>query len=141
MTAKKAPANDFVADAQAALTETPGVTEDAEVLDAPLALPATGPRDALVTPEAQDYVPDIEEKGYHVGLVRQPADLVGNPATGAEGFRSQGGDSKFAYGSLAHLKAAHNAAEKGGIEGSVPPSPPVTADEAEASRTHANDAS
>lgn len=33
-------------------------------------------RDALVDPEPGDFVPGIEDKGYHVGNVRQPAEPV-----------------------------------------------------------------
>lgn len=142
MTAKKSQAEaEEVATTVPSFSETPGVSKDAEVMDAPLSLPVVGPRDALVTPEPQDYVPDIDEKGYHVGLVRQPADLVGTPEAGVQGFRSQGGESKFAFGSLAHLKAAHNDAEAGGIADSVAPSPSPSAEEIEANGGHANDAS
>lgn len=76
-----------------------------------------GPRDAMnadqYDPEI-DVVPGIEEKGFHTGLVRQPASPIGGEGE-LRGFEATGvaGDSKFAYGSLAHLKAAHNALEAG----------------------------
>ena len=81
--------------------------------DVPLELARNaGPRDALVDPEPTDYVPDNEEKGYHVGQERQPAEPV----------LTRGGDvhfesiadqpSKFEPDGVAlidKLKAQHNA--------------------------------
>lgn len=76
--------------------------------DAPLNV---GPRDALLDPQPEDYIPDNEEKGYHAGLERQ-----GGPE-----------ESKFDHGSLDELKAAHNAQE--GDKDSTPVSPEPTAEE------------
>ena len=52
-------------------------------------------RDALVDPRPGDIIPDNDEKGYHVGTVRQPAEPV-LTADGAVHFESvDGGASKF----------------------------------------------
>lgn len=92
-----------------ATERTPGADE---LADRPLQI---GPRDAMNADEfdpAIDYVPDLEEKGYHTGLVRQPAAPIGGEGE-LRGFEATGiaGDSRFAYGSLAHLKAVHNESE------------------------------
>ncbi len=45
--------------------------------DVPLVLAQqTGARDALVDPQDHDFIPGLEDKGYHVGEVRQPAEPV-----------------------------------------------------------------
>jgi hypothetical protein len=72
----------------------------------------TLPRDALVDPRPGDYVPDNEEKGYHVGEVRQPAEPV-LTAGGQVRFESlpEAGPSKFEGNSAADQKARSNARE------------------------------
>lgn len=71
------------------------------------------PRDALLDPQPTDIIPDNDEKGYHVGEVRQPAEPV----------LTRGGDVRFESiadqpskfednpSSLKALKAAHNERE------------------------------
>lgn len=86
--------------------------EVARGADVSLKLATAGPRDALIDPRDGDIVPDSEEKGYHVGEVRQPAEPVlyrGGEVT----FESlpEAGPSKFDGNSLADLKAAHNERE------------------------------
>lgn len=50
--------------------------------DVPLALAvAAGPRDAMIDPKEGDIVPGIDDKGLHVGMVRQPAEPVLRGAT------------------------------------------------------------
>jgi len=80
--------------------------------DVALKLASAGPRDALVDPLPTDIIPDNEEKGYHVGEVRQPAEPVLH-RSGDVTFESTGDDtdSKFSGTSLADLKAAHNERE------------------------------
>jgi len=53
-------------------------TEDyvARGADVPLALSSPGPRDALLDPKESDIIPDLENKGLHVGEVAQPAQPV-----------------------------------------------------------------
>lgn len=53
-------------------------------------------RDALIDPQPGDIIPDNEEKGYHVGTERQPAEPVLD-AAGAVRFESteEAGPSKF----------------------------------------------
>jgi hypothetical protein len=66
-----------------------------------------GPPDALIEEERtdSDYVPDMESKGYHVGVVRQPVTEVRG------GFTSEN-ESKFAaQPTIDDLKAQHNKAE------------------------------
>lgn len=65
-----------------------------------------GPRDALVDPNPVDFIPGVDEKGYHTGLVRQPAEPIVDGSGNLRGFRSET-PSKFGYGSLRHLKDAH----------------------------------
>ena len=72
-----------------------------------------GPRDALIEDghNDQDYVPDVESKGYHVGMVRQPAKVAVNEAGQAVGFISEH-ESKFAQQpNITDLKAYHNEVE------------------------------
>jgi hypothetical protein len=68
-------------------------------------------RDALVDPRDGDYIPDVESKGYHVGEVRQPAD-VALTRGGQVVFEStsDAGPSKFE--SAAEQKARSNAREQ-----------------------------
>jgi hypothetical protein len=87
--------------------------------DVPLVLGAVNlPPDAATDP---DYaMPDAETKGYHTGEIRQPAEPVLETRTGAVAFESVTEQpSAFQRGSLAQMKAAHNDAEAGGIEGEV----------------------
>lgn len=66
-----------------------------------------GPPDALIESQRtpSDFVPDIDTKGYHTGVVRQPVE----PVPG--GFVSEH-ESKFAgQPTIADMKAAHNEAE------------------------------
>lgn len=109
--------------AEASMTQTAGVSDDAEAIETPY-MGSTGPRDALIDPAPEDFVPDVDTKGYHVGMVRQPAELVGVGGV-PQGFRSVSEhESKFAHGSLKALKAAHNGTEKGLGEAAAPdPSP------------------
>ncbi len=67
-------------------------------------------RDALVDPQEGDYIPDVETKGYHVGEVRQPADIALTRG-GQVVFEStsDAGPSKFE--SAADQKARSNARE------------------------------
>lgn len=109
---------------------TPGVTKEAEVIDAPLAIAGVGgPRDALVDRQEGDIIPDFEEKGYHVGLVRQPAQVVGVGGR-VQGFRAQA-DMPSRFPTLRDTKAAHNARESKagdsfGVAASPDPSARVT---------------
>jgi len=123
--------------------------------DEPLALDdarRVGPRDALTgdyDPDV-DYVPDLVEKGYHAGTVRQPADLrparsadapaarLVDPNTGATYVLESTTDlpSKFTEdpGALKRLKEAHNRIESTAAwQRSVRrPEPPATASREEA---------
>jgi hypothetical protein len=87
--------------------------------DVPLVLGVAGlPRDAATDPSEDDVIAD-PEKGYHTGLVRQPAEPVVDRATGAVHFESISDEpSKFGT-DLKTMKEAHNEAEAGGLEGSV----------------------
>lgn len=93
-----------------------GDEEVARGADVPLALMANAaPRDALLDPREGDYVPDNEEKGYHVGVERQPAEPV-LTAAGDVHFESlpEAGPSKFDVDGgdlIDKLKAAHNEAD------------------------------
>jgi hypothetical protein len=84
--------------------------------DVPLELArSAAPRDALVDPLPTDYVPDNEEKGYHVGVERQPAEPV-LTRSGDVSFESIAEQpSKFATEGgvdlIDALKAAHNEAD------------------------------
>lgn len=69
----------------------------------------TPTRDALIDPQPQDIIPDAETKGYHVGVVRQPAEPV-QTAAGTVGFESIAAEpSKFE--TAAQQKARSNARE------------------------------
>jgi hypothetical protein len=86
---------------------TPGAEAEA---DRPLSLA----RDALIADqydENVDYVPELDTKGYHAGLVRQPAEVVGSFPDNVRGFRATGiaGESKFKQTSFRELKAANSA--------------------------------
>lgn len=70
-----------------------------------------GPRDALMDPQPTDIIPDNDEKGYHVGEIRQPAEPVLD-RSGDVRFETIGDEpSKFETGNLKALKAAHNERE------------------------------
>lgn len=96
-------------------------TEEVRGADVPLAIAAAAadlPPDAATDPDFE--MPDSDTKGYHTGLVRQPAEPVLTTATGEVRFETLGeAPSKFERGSLDELKAAHNEAEAGGIEGAI----------------------
>lgn len=52
-------------------------------------------RDALLDPQPDDFIPDVDDKGLHVGTVRQPAEPVLR-AGGVVEYESTGsGESKF----------------------------------------------
>jgi hypothetical protein len=80
--------------------------------DVALQLGGAPTRDALVDPREGDIIPDVESKGYHVGEVRQPAD-VALTRGGAVVFesKSDAGPSKFEGNSAADQKARSNARE------------------------------
>ncbi len=85
-------------------------------------------RDALLDPREGDYIPDNEEKGYHVGEVRQPAEPV-LTAGGAVRFESDL-PSKFEGNSAKEQKARSNAREAANPElygGNVHEAPSVRA--------------
>lgn len=94
-----------------AFERTPGAPGPDEIADAPLTV---GPPDALIEEQRTPYdvVPDLDEKGFHTGLVPQPASLIGTPEN-SRGFEATGERrSKFDNGAdLASLKAAHNERE------------------------------
>ena len=86
-----------------AFSATPGARAGTKV-EQPMKV---GPPDALLEGERtdSDYVPDMESKGYHVGVVRQPVEQVQG------GFTSDR-ESKFAaQPTIDDLKAAHNERE------------------------------
>jgi hypothetical protein len=99
----KAPATPF--------ERTPGAPAPDEIDDTPLRV---GPPDALIEEDRTPYdvVPDLDEKGFHVGLVPQPASRIGTPEN-TRGFEATGERrSKFDNGAdLASLKRAHNESE------------------------------
>lgn len=100
--------------AESAFSATPGASgPGTHTVEEPLRV---GPRDALIDDgeeHPEDYIPDVETKGYHVGLVRQPAKVVANDAGQVVGFASEL-PSKFAEApTIADLKAHHNAVESG----------------------------
>ena len=99
---------------QDAYSATPGASgPGTHTVEEPLRV---GPRDALIDDgqeHPEDYVPDVDSKGYHVGLVRQPAKIVANEAGQHVGFASEH-PSKFAeQPTLSDLKAYHNEQESG----------------------------
>ncbi len=95
--------------------------------DVALQLGGAPTRDALLDPRDGDIIPDNEEKGYHVGEVRQPAEPV-LTRSGAVRFESTDapGPSKFEGNSAADQKARSNAREAanpelyGGVEHVAP---------------------
>lgn len=91
--------------------------QDVRGRDVPLNIGVTDlPPDAATDPGYEDQIAD-PEKGYHTGLVRQPAEPVQGP-DGAVRFETIGdAPSLFDRGGLKELKAAHNDAEAGGIPG------------------------
>lgn len=81
--------------------------------DVALKLSTGGPRDALLDPRDGDIIPDLAEKGYHLGEVAQPAEPVLH-RSGAVTFESLAGapESKFAGAmSFADQKAANQAVQ------------------------------
>lgn len=91
---------------------TPGAPAPDEIADTPLTV---GPPDALIESQRTeyDYVPDLETKGFHTGMVRQPAEIIGTPEN-VRGFEATGsaGPSKFDNGTdLRSLKAHANERE------------------------------
>ena len=72
-----------------------------------------GTRDALIEDghNEGDYIPDVESKGYHVGMVRQPAHVAVNEAGQPVGFISERPSKFEEQPTLADLKAHHNAVE------------------------------
>jgi hypothetical protein len=101
-------------DAVAAGRVTAGVPAGATVIDPP---PALGPRDALVDPRPGDIIPELDTKGYHVGIVPQPAAPVSVDGVTVAGFQSDGShESRFR--SFRDLKARKDPADLG-----VAPSP------------------
>lgn len=118
-------------------TTTPAASADdvvARGADVPLALAAaTGARDALLDPREGDYIPDNEEKGYHVGTERQPAEAVLTRG-GDVRFESIASEpSKFVDGQgesiIDKLKAAHNAVD-GAADENIAPVVTTTREEA-----------
>lgn len=72
-----------------------------------------GPLDALIESDRtdSDYVPDIDTKGYHAGMVRQPVVPVADRRGNVVGYRSDH-PSKFAEApTVEDLKAFHNKVE------------------------------
>jgi hypothetical protein len=69
-------------------------------------------RDALVDPREGDYIPDNEEKGYHVGEVRQPAEPV-LTRSGAVRYESVDSPGPSKFESPQDQKARSNAREAG----------------------------
>lgn len=97
----------------------PGDEVVARGADVPLALaalPGSQTRDALLDPREGDIIPEIESKGYHAGMVRQPAEAV-LTAAGDVKFESDL-PSKFedAEGEsfIDKMKAAHNESDNSG---------------------------
>jgi hypothetical protein len=90
---------------------TPGArAPGVEVVEQPLNV---GPRDALIDDGKgeNDYIPDVESKGSHVRLVRQPAKRAADARGTVVGFVSEH-PSKFAeQPQITDLKAYHNAVE------------------------------
>ena len=101
--------------------------EVARGADVPLALAqnpnSLPPRDALVDLRDTDYVPDIDDKGYHVGTVRQPAEPVLTRA-GAVRFESNSGrESKFETAKEQKERSNAREAENPDLYGGVPHQP------------------
>jgi hypothetical protein len=99
---------------KAANTAPAADEEVARGADVPLALATTGAtRDALVDPRDTDYVPDADSKGYHAGLVRQPAEpvLMGDGVVHFESIADQPSKFEVEDGKtdIDVLKEAHNA--------------------------------
>lgn len=95
-----------------AFSATPGASgKGTHRVEEPLRV---GPRDALIDDgkeHPEDYIPDVDSKGYHTGMVRQPAHLVANESGQPVGFSSDH-ESKFAaQPTMADLKAHHNEVE------------------------------
>jgi hypothetical protein len=97
---------------QDAYSATPGASgPGTHAVEEPLNVGGT--RDALIEDGKgeNDYIPEVESKGYHVGMVRQPAKVVVNEAGQAVGFASEL-PSKFAdQPTIDDLKAHHNEVE------------------------------
>jgi hypothetical protein len=95
-----------------AFSATPGA-ENAKTVEEPLRV--GGPRDALIEDghNENDYVPDVESKGYHVGMVRQPVKVAVDDSGRMVGFQSEHPSKFESQPSLADLKAAHNEIESG----------------------------
>lgn len=94
--------------------------------DVALKLASGQTRDALLDPREGDIIPDNEEKGYHVGTERQPAEpvLTRSGAVRFESTDAAPGPSKFE--TAAEQKARSNAREAaqpdlyGGVEHVAP---------------------
>jgi hypothetical protein len=97
--------------AEDAFSATPGASgPGTHTVEEPLRV---GTRDALIDDGKgeNDYIPDVESKGYHVGMVRQPVKVVADEAGNVVGFASEH-PSKFAeQPTLEDLKAHHNEVE------------------------------
>ena len=97
---------------QDAFSATPGArAPGTHKVEEPLNI---GTRDALIEDghNEQDYVPDIESKGYHTGVVRQPVSVVADARGQTVGFSSEH-PSKFAeQPTLEDAKAYHNEQEQ-----------------------------
>lgn len=115
---------DTSAEAVAAGKVTAGVPAGAKLMaDPPPILSGGGPRDALVTPLPGDIIPDLETKGYHVGIVAQPAVPVTVDGVTVAGFAST---EPSRFRSFADLKrAAHRDESDLGVMAGVDPSPSV----------------
>jgi len=85
--------------------------------DVPLALAASGPRDALVDPRDGDIIPDVKDKGLHVGEVRQPAEPVLHAGGNVDFETKTNMPSRFAPTTYAEQVKANSAweAEQGDL--------------------------
>lgn len=104
-------AKENAAKAQDAFHATPGATaKGVKAVEEPLRV---GTRDALIEDGHNDgdYVPDVESKGYHVGMVRQPAQVAVNAAGQPVGFISERPSKFEGAPTLADAKAYHNEVE------------------------------
>jgi hypothetical protein len=101
------------AKAQDAFSATPGArARGTHKVEQPLQV---GPPDALIeeTRTDHDLVPEMESKGYHTGVVRQPVSVAADARGNVVGFTSEH-PSKFAAApTLEDLKAYHNEVESG----------------------------